>query len=144
MTVHPETLKVLNDGDKPIIVLDGGPAKSKDLDRGYFDNLERLFPGRAVEIARDMAKRNNAPLDQALEADWAATNDGLVYVHYYVGSAVWSQWDDVVAARITKRSLLGATATVQVDFAKGPPWVLSVRKQAAQSLVDIANERKRR
>lgn len=74
-------------GDKPVVLHDGGPAKSKRLDRGYFESLERLFPGRSVEIARDVAKRNNAPAGQALEADWVATDRGLAYVNYYVGHA---------------------------------------------------------
>jgi hypothetical protein len=141
MAVHPKTMKILDDHDEPLVVLDGGPAKSKQLDRGYFDSLERIVPGRSVEVTRDMAKRNGAPPGQALEADWVATDVGLVYVNYYVGHAVWSRWDDVVSVRQTKRSILGATATVQVDFEEGPPWVIGVGKRAAQALVAIAKER---
>jgi hypothetical protein len=46
MTLNPKSLDLIKHPDHPDeVVLDGGPARSKQLDRECFDSLEKVLGG---------------------------------------------------------------------------------------------------
>ena len=138
MPVNPLTAKILAKDRPDETVLDGGPAKSKAQDRGYFEQMEKLLGG--VAGVRKFAQTRPGGFGQFLEADWVATDKHLYYVHFNAAATRATEWRYITRAEIVKKGLMG-TATVRVHYEEGDFDDYSMSSRAAASLVQIASER---
>lgn len=137
MALRPQTKRIIADLDPGEGILDGGPARSKALDRRAFERLEGHFGG--VTGVRHYAKSRGVGAATFMDAEWVATDNALYYVHFNAGTKYRWPWADIqqlVACRgalpWTKRLTL-RTEIETVDVA--------VSRRAAVFLVSLSQGR---
>lgn len=131
MALHHRTRKIVTDLAPDEVILDGGPAKSKVLDRRAFDRLEDHFGG--VSGLRQYAKSRGAGFATFMEAEWVATDQAFYYVHVNAGTKYRWPWSEIQLLPPSSSGWFGRTVPLTIGT-NAERLHISVSRRAAKLL----------
>jgi hypothetical protein len=101
---QPGTLAFLERNSPAEVILAGGAAKVKNLDRQFLDRY-------ISQVGERAARRERLNL---LEADWVATDKALYYISPRVGQGCRYPWAHILSLVIVKQRWRFATVAIQL------------------------------
>ena len=113
-------------------IIDGAPARCRELDERNMASLEEAAGGTAG--ARLWAKQHGVFPLNLLEADLVVTNRALCYVAYHLQLATIAEWEVLSGVETTKPKLFSATGPLTIVYRTGRRQDFQVSRGAVKPI----------